>query len=248
MDRKKLIEFWIQSASATFGTVVGILLTLGTTYYQQVREQKQMERTAALMVISNLDYYSNQLEAKVKEQEAADSLNMLIWQYVDDNTLDKVSDDTLRLFMHNLTNFSYQVVDNTAENIFTTNIDTWKSIENSEFVEHVGKCFAAKNMMAKISDNLENDRHKLFYDLRTTLYLCDNPCGSLRESVERVFDTPDIVFFIEKLHFFYTGSLRTGMESLKKENAKNKLLMQVSEKELKKFGDHEHKTYKFIKK
>ncbi len=244
MERKNILDFLIQTSSATLGTIIGIIVTLGTTYCQHNSENEQMERTAALMVIHNIDDFCEDLEKRIKKLEARDSINMLVWQHFDDNTLDKVSDDTLELVVQYLMSFDTFTVDNTAPNIFCTNIDTWKSIGNSAFVECVGKCFNEKDKMIKINEDLEKARMQQYYNVQMTLYLCRNKCESVLEEVERIFKNEEICFFIKKQHQFYIGFMKTGLEALKSENLKNKKLMKVTEEELRQFGYHDYGTYK----
>lgn len=235
MAHRKLFDFMMQTSSGTLGTIIGILLTLGTTYYQQQNEKRKTERITTLMVIHNLDDFSEKLEDFVKHIDAQDSIIWYVWQHSEN--LDKVSEDTLGLFLGNLINFSDLIVDNSAESIFSTNIDTWKSIENHEFVEHVGKCFFYKNSTMKTIDDLWYDRHKIYYEMEVNLNYCNKPCRSRREAVERMFHIPKILFLINKLHTIYTPFLKMNLNTIKEENAKNKKLMKVTDEEMKRFRD-----------
>lgn len=62
----KLSDFWTQTLSCTLGTVIGIVLTFGTSAWIEYREKQEMERTAALMVIRNLDSFIDELDETVK--------------------------------------------------------------------------------------------------------------------------------------------------------------------------------------
>ncbi len=240
----------MQTSSAALGTIIGIIVTIGTTYYQQKQEKEQMERIAALMVIHNIDDFCDDLDKKIKKLEARDNLNMFVWEHYENNTLGKVSDDTLGLFVQYLMTFDTFTVDNTAENIFSTNIDTWKSIGSSAFVECVGKCFNEKNKMVKTNEDLERSRMQQYYNVQMTIYLCPKRCKSQLEAVKRIFKNKKICFFIKKQHQFYIGFMKTGLEALRTENRKNKKLMKVTEEELKQFGYHdfgEYKSKRYIK-
>ena len=56
----KLSDFWKQALSSTLGTIIGIVLTFGTSAWINHREKQETERTAALMVIHNLDSFMEQ--------------------------------------------------------------------------------------------------------------------------------------------------------------------------------------------
>ena len=41
---RKLFDFWTQTLSCTLGTVIGIVLTFGTSAWIEYRERQEMER------------------------------------------------------------------------------------------------------------------------------------------------------------------------------------------------------------
>ena len=129
----KLSDFWTQTLSCTLGTIIGIVLTFGTSAWIEERDNQETERTAALMVIHNLDSFIKDLDGVVKEMQATDSINTKVLAAKDH--LDTVSEDTLKLFVDGILTHYFNTIDETAETIFSSNIETWKSIDNSEFIE-----------------------------------------------------------------------------------------------------------------
>ncbi len=83
------------------GHIIGIVLTFGTTFALQRCEQQKTERTAALMVIHNLDYFCESLEENIKDLEKRDALNIAVWGRWSDN---QIPDDSLMLFLNTLLN------------------------------------------------------------------------------------------------------------------------------------------------
>ena len=90
----KLSDFWEQTLSCTLGTVIGIILTFGTSAWIEYREKQETERTAAMMVIHNLDSFCEDLEESVKELQTIDSISMRVLTAKD--RLETVSEDTLQ--------------------------------------------------------------------------------------------------------------------------------------------------------
>lgn len=240
---KKLSDFWIQTASSTLGTVIGIVITFGTTAYLQYQDQKEAERTAALMVIHNLDRFCGRLAEDIRDIEAEDSLNIAVWQHYPDS-LDEISSDTLKLFIRQLLSRHISVSDNTAENIFSSNIDTWKNIGSSEFIENAGKCFSAKRFLMKLQEDLYEEKQTV-YDIYNRAIVFNAPANQgLTEHVAQVFRSADICCFIQEQHEYYLGFLRTGLAALREQNDKNKRLMGVTDDELQEFGTKDKgKTY-----
>ena len=230
-----LSDFWTQTLSGTLGTVIGIIVTFGTTAWLQYREQQATERTAALMVIHNLDNFCDRLANDVEDLKTADSLNYLVWRHSPDH-LDQLADSTLQMFMNNLLSRNFTVDDQTAENIFSTNIDTWKNISSSEFIEQAGECFSAKRMLTKLRGELDEDKRKIYNSIMTATSYTDKPAMTLREAVARVFWSADLCCFIQKQHEYYLGGMRAGLGGLREHNEENKKLMNVTDEELRQFG------------
>jgi hypothetical protein len=248
MNKKRLPEFWMQTLSNTLGTVIGIVLTFGTTFCLQRCEQENTERTASLMVIHNLDNFCESIADDIKILETVDSLNSIVWQHSPDR-LEKISDDTLQLFLNNLLSRDFKPEDNTAEGIFSTNIDTWKSIGNSEFVELAGKCFSVKRMMTKLREELDQERLQVYETFMDMAVYTDKPAQTLHETVARVFCSSELCCFIRKQHDYYLNGMKTGLLTLQEQNGRNKQLMKITDEELKQFGYNQaSKTYKYEEK
>ena len=123
----KLSNFWKQTLSSTIGTVVGIVLTFGTSAWIKHWENQETERTAALMVIHNLDGFIQDLDLMVKELQTIDSINTKVLAAKEQ--LETVSEDTLLMFVEGILSHNFNTIDETAETIFSSNIETWKSME-----------------------------------------------------------------------------------------------------------------------
>ncbi len=241
MDKKKQQEFWMQTLSASLGTIVGIILTFGTTLLLQNCEQRRMERTTALMVVHNLDDFCDKISGDAKVLEAADSLNLFVLNNL--NRLDQIPNDTLELFLKNLANIDISIFDNSVENIFTTNIDTWKNIGSSEFVEKAGKCFAFKKMTIDLVNESRKEKLQMRDTLMTISEYSDPPVREPHEIVKRLFKSPITRPYIEKLHEYYIKWMKNAPAILKEQNTKNKELMRMTDNELEEFGDNMKKTY-----
>lgn len=242
---KKMSEFWSALWSCTIGTVIGIVLTFGTTAYLEYAAQKDSEHTAALMVINNIDHFCYKLENDLSEIEREDSLNMVVGEHYPDR-LDEMPDDVLQSFLNNLLSRNMSIIDNTAENIFSNNTDTWKNIANREFIENAGKCFSAKRMLVKMLDELDEDKRDVWNIYWTDIVYSSKKDLNLRQTVSRIFDTPSLCAFIQKQHLLYRSGLKSGLMALREHNALNKQLMEVTDKDLlKEFGkNHEVKRYR----
>ena len=236
MAKKKFSEFWTQTLSSALGTIIGIIVTFGTTFCLQHCEQRQMERTAALMVIHNLEEFTDQLEDDIEDMESTNSLISSVWSRV--GQFDKVPDDTLQLFIEKVfVNYTFVATDNTAESIFSTNIDTWKSIGCSEFIEVAGMLFSVKGTVTRMRNEMYSDKRQIYDELMITTTYNDHPAQNAREAATMIFNSAKLVCFIKKQDK-YLIFMKNALKTLREHVEECKQLMNVSNAELKTFGEN----------
>jgi len=223
--------------SCTLGTVIGIILTFGTSAWIEYREKQETERTAALMVIHNLDSFVQDLALMVKELQTIDEVNTKVLAAKDH--LDTVSEDTLSMFVTGILSHNFNTIDETAETIFSSNIETWKSIGNSEFIELAGNCFSAKRLMVKFQERLEAEKDELSDMLLEKVTYSDHPTESLQETVATILRSSRCRRHIKKQGDFYLRGMEQGVKVLSEKTDQCKRLMNVTDEELKKFGYNE---------
>ena len=223
--------------SCTLGTIIGIALTFGTSAWIEHREKQETERTAALMVIHNLDRFIEDLNEMVRELQAVDSINMKVLAAKDE--LHTVSEDTLQLFVSGILTHNFNTIDETAETIFSSNIETWKSIGNSEFIELAGNCFSAKRLMVKFLDKLEAEKDELSDLFLKTVFYADPPIESPREIAATLLRSVTYCSHIKKQHDFYLRGMEQGVKVLREQTDNCKRMMNVTDEELQQFGWNE---------
>ena len=233
----KLSDFWKQTLSCTLGTVIGIILTFGTSAWIEYREKQETERTAALMVIHNLESFVQDLALMVKELQTIDEVNTKVLAAKDH--LDTVSEDTLSMFVTGILSHNFNTIDETAETIFSSNIETWKSIGNSEFIELAGNCFSAKRLMVKFQERLEAEKDELSDMFLEKVTYSDHPTESLQETVATILRSSRCRRHIKKQGDFYLRGMEQGVKVLSEKTDQCKRLMNVTDEELKKFGYNE---------
>lgn len=233
----KLSDFWKQTLSCTLGTVIGIILTFGTSAWIEYREKQETERTAALMVIHNLDSFVQDLALMVKELQTIDEVNTKVLAAKDH--LDTVSEDTLSMFVTGILSHNFNTIDETAETIFSSNIETWKSIGNSEFIELAGNCFSAKRLMVKFQERLEAEKDELSDMFLEKVFYSDHTTEPLQETVATILLSSRCRRHIKKQGDFYLRGMEQGVKVLSEKTDQCKRLMNVTDEELKKFGYNE---------
>ncbi len=238
---KHLSEFWRSTLRYTLATFIGIVLTFGTAFAQQRYGQKKTERMAVLMVIGNLNYFCESLDTHIKDLEKRDSLNQIV--YNDWETDKRLPEDTLRLFIESLLYRDMKLESNTAELVFSSNIEKWINIDNGEFIEMVGNCFAFKHHVVKIRQEMDEEKQRLISTCMKTMVYTDNPIQSVQERVDWIFRSPEFCWFIRGQHQLYISMLKLDLMMLQELNERNKQRMQVTNEELKEFGLYTQKEY-----
>lgn len=238
---KHLSEFWRSTLRYTLATFIGIVLTFGTAFAQQRYEQKKTKRTTAVMVVHSLSYFGASIETHIKELEKRDSLNQIVWN--DWETDKRLPEDTLRLFTNSLLHRDFRGENNTAESVFRSNIETWINIGNGEFIELVGRCFAARHIINQICEEMEEEKRQLWYTYMKTMYYTDSPAQSVQEVVDRVFRSPELRCFILKQNTQYIPVLKIVLMAMGEQIERIKQLMHISNEELSQFGLNTQKEY-----
>lgn len=61
--------------------------------------------------------------------------------------LEQLPEEELENLVAQVSNLLFLTYDKSAENIFSNNIETWKNMGNVEFIDRVGQCFSAMNIV-----------------------------------------------------------------------------------------------------
>ena len=136
--------FWNGLLRTTLGITISIILTFGTNSLIQQRRKIKDRKITAMMVLSNIESFARTLEIRSDRMASNDSIAawLLCMPYEDLELLPKNELDQLIDQATSLATINH---DHTAENIFSNNLETWKNVNNVQFIDNVGSCFSAIN-------------------------------------------------------------------------------------------------------
>lgn len=224
-------NFWSNTLASTIGTIVGIVLTFGTSHLIEVRQEAARERHIALMVIHDIDSYCNLVENTVKEWEERDSINDFILDYVSEDSVE-IADSTLEFFDENLFVIKDWTYNSTTQNIFNSNIEIWQDVSDKNFIENTGKCFS---FMSRLEE-----RHKEYYSYCMQAYeslltnnesIVADDISSFIQEVQRVLQEDDVRLYLG--HLSYTiNDFNRALVAIRRFNEDNKKIMNISDEEL----------------
>ena len=225
---------WKNLFDIILGTTISILLTFGTTALVQRFETAKDRKMTAMMVMSNINSFADCLERNAIRMGWNDTLATYLLSIPVDS-IDLVNPDTLRYCVNNVAAFYTLSHDKSTESIFSNSTDTWKNIDNFEFIENVGNCFAAMNSMEEIynnfSDTPDRIRERVIQNLEA--YPGNSP-------VSKVLHDKEYRDFLAHIHGQSEYYLYLA-EYIRWENSKNMKLMNITEKEVKRFGENRKK-------
>ena len=67
-------DFWKNTAGCTVGTLIGILLTFGTSSYLENRNKTEMARKTVMLTLHNLDASTRNMQTLLDELQQYDTL------------------------------------------------------------------------------------------------------------------------------------------------------------------------------
>lgn len=137
-------KFWRNLLRTILGTTISILLTFGTNALIQQHRKVQDRKMTAMMVMSNIENFARTLETRSDRMAHTDSIAawLLCMPFED---LELLPEKELDHLIDEATTLATLNHDHTAENVFSNNIETWKNVNNLQFIDNIGACFSAIN-------------------------------------------------------------------------------------------------------
>ncbi len=208
----------------TLGTIIGIVLTIGTTYLVTNYEDRKSERQQVKMLVRSLDNHIEKFEGCIELMQESDSVNTIIKRNWDN--LSVLADSTLAECVGRMIYFDNQVTDYTAAHIFESNIETWRTIRSVEFIETMGKCFTLSQSLTQYHNQLNEDKRRI-----TMIYhkaeLAD--FKTLKEMYIHILKESEVSYLIRMQHDLYIPLFMQGVEILKQKNMECKQLAGIAE-------------------
>ena len=137
-------------------TTISIILTFGTAALLDYRQRVKDRKMSAMMVMSNIETFSRQLEQMSKDMALRDSIGTWMLNLPVEK-LDDIPIEEMKNPINMIVALDFMSRDKTAENIFGNNIETWKNLGSFQFIDNVGRCFSEMNDMEKYWNDWVNE-------------------------------------------------------------------------------------------
>ena len=221
-------DFWMNLLKTVLGITISIILTFGTNAFIHRHHKAKDRKMTALMVIGNIETFAKHLEQNATRMRWNDTLATYLLAIPKDS-IDLFDYDQLSSCINNVTAFYSLSHDNSAENIFSNSIDTWKNFGNFEFIENVGQCFADIQSIQSMYDEFFSTTDRIMDRMM------QNPDAYPGNSAaSKVLNNAEYRIHLMQIHtqeeyYHYLAAY------LRWKNAKNMKMMNVTEEELKHF-------------
>ncbi len=137
-------NWWKDFVVAILATTVSIVLTFGTSKWVERNNQKKERRLTALMVMSSIESFARSIDESAEVWDRLDSVAVWLLRLPIEE-VQRLGEEPFKDAVNEV--FQAPIIrhDQTAETIFSSNIDTWKNMGNFQFVDNVGACFSQMN-------------------------------------------------------------------------------------------------------
>ena len=232
MATQKKSPIWLKDLLVAFAaTTLSIILTFGTTGVINRVKQKQERKLTALMVMGSIEQFARDLELIEKDMAYRDSIAAWLLS-IPVKDVAKLGDEPFKEALQEVYDLALINRDKTAETIFSSHIDTWKSMGNFKFIDNVGWCFSYMDYFEGAFNKRITEIQESNHDIG--VHPENYPGSSI---VEKYLRNEQVRNGLEAPHKL-RRSLSYTVANLRMENRNNMRLIGISEKEVMDFTEN----------
>lgn len=230
-------NFWKSLFRTVLGISISITLTFGTNALIMHRGKVKDRKMTAMMVMGNIDVFAEHLDQCATHMGWNDTLAAYLLAIPEDS-LDFIKLDSLLPYINNVTAYYTLNYDKSAENIFSNSIDTWKNIDNFEFIENVGQTFADINNIKAIYDEFLSTTDHIRERMINNLDACPGKTLASKVLQDKEYRNHLAHIHSQAEYYHYLAAY------IRWKNAKNMKIMNVTEEEVNRFVEMTGKKHK----
>ena len=218
--------FWKQVLMIILSTTISLILTVSViTFIEHIHRVKD-RRLTALMVMSNIEVFAQQLDSIYAQMDKADTASTWLLTRPEEK-LALLPEDQLREIVTTAYVRNAITYDKSTENIFSNNIDTWKNLGNFQFIDNVGKCFSTMRFCEEYWNKMVGDMEASMREVSTRR--AENPDG--KSLYIWFMEDPTFRQHVKRMHNFRNW-LRCSAEELRYLNRQNMVAIDIDEQEV----------------
>ena len=216
----------------TLATTISIVLTFGTAAYIEHRQKEKNRLQTTMMVLSDIYVFEKQLEMYDSTIVTKWKDSIVELQKLSRDSLIKLSDEEVEKFWNALATPIMLPHDKTAENIFTSDISTWREVGNFHFIKLVNFLFTYIDDLVK-NFNVQIERKTTNYQNFITNVNTNDMTDA--EALAVLLEDKEVKHFMEDFSEGFSPYYQNSIKYLDGYLKKCMELMEVSEDDLKTF-------------
>jgi len=154
-------DFWKNTVGCTVGTLIGILLTFGTSSYLENRNKTEMARKTVMLTLHNLDASTRNMQTLLDELQHYDTLFTRAASLMPDR-LCQMGSDSLQMSVNAFGSRRLLMTDHTTSSIFANSFEVWQCMDDEKVIGRIGNCYSVLDVCRKEYLRLEELRKKAF--------------------------------------------------------------------------------------
>lgn len=241
----KLKSFWNSFLSAWreiligfVSTVLGIAVTIGVDKKLEDDQAEEDKRNLTIMIINDLDKSEQQMQELVDFYRGYFDKAEYVSMHLDQ--IDEIAEDTLGAALKflsidmELSRLKYAQM---AENILTSNMSNWTTLNNVKFMSNAEFCYANRKRFNEIlvDPDVGKSVQKLFSDFHDKILAgMDVDVDVVRKTVSEYYKTEEVRRYISNFKWVLDQQ-SSIIATLHQLNGENKWLMSVSSKDIEEY-------------
>lgn len=151
--------WWDSFTSCFVGTLLGIGITFGLSDIIEKKNQEEMQRKITVLSMSNLRNNIDSFKSLEKAYLHTDSVFREVLRYYPDS-VNYIPKELVSQFFTELTTFKITDEFSYSDNVFSSNIEVWESIDNLETIAIINDIISLKGMTYNIVNKLNDLKRK----------------------------------------------------------------------------------------
>lgn len=226
-------EWWMNALASTFGTILGIVLTVGITYWQQMENQKEMTRKIAKITLHNIDVRLNSITNSCEQLMMKDSVYAKLQSYMPDK-LNELPEDSLNQCMNLLLYENFMAQDTKSEEIFSSSFEVWQFLDDEKVIGRISNCYSFLEMSEKLIIEIEQKLSQYSYKNTADIMAQYTEYDGYKVA-KSYLKNPEVMAIYLKMNLI--PLIYNMVDTVEKLNEKNKEVLGISQKELDNLSD-----------
>lgn len=161
----KLKEIFKELLTTIFATTISIILTFGTAYWLDQRQEKKSRKLMAMTIIQDIDMTLEAIRGRLDYEEQGFCIARYLTQNIE--RLDSIQGDTLQKFFYYVTGagLNYeQEFSKSNEEIFNSSQESWKTLDDKLFIKSVQEFYERRAQLDRKTKELVIFEHPVTHD------------------------------------------------------------------------------------